>query len=194
MNFDKIISKVMGEEKIQYGIVFGNEKIVFIKSGAYGGIKGYEDKYLKMSHRIHERIGATVICASNPEVEHASLDEKAIRWIASQLNLSGYELYFVGTSDGGYQNLILASRFPETVKYLGINSSYIDMGGLEKKINDLPNVEKIFVYGTKDDDYDDIVPALKAMKKDKLKVLEVEGADHKFNGMLDEFISLTDML
>jgi hypothetical protein len=26
------------------------------------------------------------------------------------------------------------------------------------------------------------------------KVLEVEGADHKFTGMLDEFISLTDML
>ena len=194
MNFDKIISKMVDEEKIQYGFLFGNEQIVFIKSGAYGGIKGYEDKYLKMAHRIHERIGATVICASNPEVEHASLDEKAIRWIASQLNLSGYELYFVGTSDGGYQNLILASRFPETVKYLGINSSYIDMGGLEKKINDLPNVEKIFVYGTKDDDYDDIVPALKAMKKDNLKVLEVEGADHKFTGMLDEFISLTDML
>ena len=194
MNFDKIIGKVIGEEKIQYGFLFGNKRIVFIKSGAYGSIKGYEDKYLKMAHRIHERIGATVICASNPEVEHVSLDEKAIRWIASQLNLSGYELYFVGTSDGGYQNLILASRFPETVKYLGINSSYIDMGGLEKKINDLPNVEKIFVYGTKDDDYDDIVPGLKAMKKDNLKVLEVEGADHKFTGMLDEFISLTDML
>lgn len=26
------------------------------------------------------------------------------------------------------------------------------------------------------------------------KVLEVEGADHKFAGRLDEFISLTDML
>jgi hypothetical protein len=194
MNFDKIISKVVGEEKIQYGFLFGNNRIVFIKSGAYGSIKGYEDKYLKIAHRLHERIGATVICASNPEVEHASWDEKAIRWIALQLNLLGYELYFVGTSDGGYQNLILASRFPETVKYLGMNSSYIDMENLEKKIDDLPNVEKIFVYGTKDDDYDDIVPALKAMKKDKLKVLEVEGADHKFTGMLDEFISLTDML
>jgi alpha/beta superfamily hydrolase len=68
------------------------------------------------------------------------------------------------------------------------------MESLEKKIDDLSNVEKIFVYGTKDDDYDDIVPALKAMKKDKLKVLEVEGADHKFTGRLDEFISLTDML
>jgi hypothetical protein len=194
MKFEKVISKVIGEEKIQYGIVFGNEKIVFIKSGAYGGIKGYEDKYLKIAYRLHERMGATVICASNPEVSHSVLDEKAIRWVASQLNLSGYELYFVGTSDGGYQNLILASRFPETVKYLGINSSYIDMENLEKKIDDLPNVDKIFVYGTKDDDYDDIVPGLKAMKKDNLKVLEVEGADHKFTGMLDKFISLTDML
>lgn len=194
MNFDKIISKVVGEEKIQYGFLFGNEQIVFIKSGAYGGIKGYEDKYLKMAHRIHERMGATIICASNPEVVHASWDEKAIRWVVSKMGFSRFEVYFVGTSDGGYQNLILASRFSETVKYLGINSSYIDIEGMEKKIDDLPNVEKIFVYGTKDDDYDDIVPALKAMNRDKLKVLEVEGADHKFTGMIDQFISLADML
>jgi hypothetical protein len=105
ISFDKYSLKIDG-------------KRVFIKSGAYGGIKRYEDKYLKIAYRLHERMGATVICASNPEVSHSVLDEKAIRWVASQLNLSGYELYFVGTSDGGYQNLILASRFPETVKFL----------------------------------------------------------------------------
>lgn len=194
MNFDKIISKVIGEEKVQYGFLFGNEQIVFIKSGAYGSIKGYDDKYLKMAHRLHKRIGATVICASNPEVEHASLDEKAIRWGVSKLNASSYELNFVGASDGAYQNLTLATKFSQTVKYLGINASFIDWDSLETKIKKIPNVEKIFVYGTKDDDYNDIVPALKEMKDDKLKLLEVEGADHKFTGMLDKFISLVDML
>ena len=194
MNFDKIISKVVGEEKIQYGFLFGNEKIVFMKRGASSGLKGYGDKYLKMAHRLHERMGATVICASNPEAEHASLDEKAIRWVVSKMGFSHFEVYFVGTSDGGYQNLTLASRFTETVKYLGINSSLIDLDTFKEKINALPNVEKIFVYGSKDYDYDEIVPALSKMSAPHLKLMEVEGADHDFTGMLDKFISLVDML
>ena len=121
MNFDKIINKEIEGEQIQYGIVFGNEKIVFIKAGADKGISGPGNKYLKMARRVHERMGATVICASNPEAEHKIMDAKAIRWLAAKLGFEKFELYFVGTSDGGYQNLVLASKFPETVKILGIN-------------------------------------------------------------------------
>ena len=61
--YDKIIRKIIGGETINYGIIFGNDKIVFIKTGVDGDIRGYKDKYLKMSHRVHERMGATVICA-----------------------------------------------------------------------------------------------------------------------------------
>ena len=61
LNYDKILSATVDGEKIKYGILFGNEKIVFIKVGADGNIRGYQDKYLKMAHRIHARIGATVI-------------------------------------------------------------------------------------------------------------------------------------
>lgn len=66
MNFDRILSKTVDYEKIKYGILFGNEKIVFIKVGAFGKIDGHKDKYIRMAHRIHDRIGATVICSSNP--------------------------------------------------------------------------------------------------------------------------------
>ena len=168
MTFDKAICKTIGKEKIEYGFIKGNEKIVFIKSGAYGSIEGSGNKYLKMAHKLHERLGATVICASNPEVEHKHLDEKAIRSIASQLKFPTFELYFVGASDGGYHNLILASKFVETVKVLGINSSFIDAQDLREKIENIPFADKIFVYGTKDEDYNDIVPALRKIKSDKL--------------------------
>ena len=56
LNYDKV-----DDEKIKYGILFGNEKIVFIKVGADGNIRGYQDKYLKMAHRVHARIGDTFI-------------------------------------------------------------------------------------------------------------------------------------
>ena len=59
-SYGKILSSAVGGEKIQYGILFGNEKIVFIKAGAGGNIRGYQDKYLKMAHRVHDNLGATV--------------------------------------------------------------------------------------------------------------------------------------
>ena len=61
-DFDEVIKK----EEIEYGIVRGNENIVFLKAGAGGSFRGYGDKYLKMAITLHERDGATVICASNP--------------------------------------------------------------------------------------------------------------------------------
>ena len=75
LNYDKILDATVDGEKIRYGILFGNEKIVFIKSGVPkdneddGDNKKIEakvvDKYLIMAHRIRDRIGATIICASN---------------------------------------------------------------------------------------------------------------------------------
>ena len=53
-------------EKFNYHFVIGNEKIVFIKAGAGGSERGYEDKYIKLAERINEGTGATVITASNP--------------------------------------------------------------------------------------------------------------------------------
>ena len=74
LSYDKVTSRSVKTEKINYGIIHGNEKIVFVKVGADGSIRGYQDKYLKMAHRVHERLGATVICASNPYIEHGHLE------------------------------------------------------------------------------------------------------------------------
>ena len=191
--FDKILTSSCEGERIDYGILFGNEKIVFIKSGAAGKIKGYGEKYLKMAHRVRKRMGATVICASNPDVSHSSIDEKTIRSVVSMQKLTHFELYFVGTSDGAYQNFELAEIFKETVKMLSINSSYIELEELKNKILAFGNVDKIFVCGTKDEDYKRL-KTLKEMENEKFHYVEIAGADHKFVGMLDEFIALIDLI
>lgn len=182
------------DEKIEYEIIFGNEKIVFIKSGAGGSVRGYADKYFRMAQRIHEQTGATVICASNPDIPHETIDVEEIRFVINEMALSNFELYFIGTSDGAYHNLSLAKQFNETAKWIGINTSYTDVIDLKKRLMALPNVHKVMFHGTEDDDFYKVGPVLSKMKCDNFTLKFVEGADHSFTGMIEEFIALADNL
>ena len=190
----QIVTKDVGGEKVDYSIVWGNGKIVFIKAGAGGSARGFQDKYITMTDRINKRMGATVICASNPCVPHKGLDEEVIRWAISEKGFADFKVYFVGASDGAYKNLSLAKKFPQTVKILAINASYITVEGLVDKLKDLSNVDKVLVCGTKDVDSMAYVEPIQTAVLPKLTIQLVEGADHKFVGMLDEFISLVDSL
>ena len=182
-------------EKFNYHFVFGNEKIVFIKAGAGGSERGYEDKYIKMAERIHERTGATVITASNPiDPICEPLDAEEIRWVVKELGLASFELYLVGVSDGAYLNLEFASHFHETVKWIGINTSYTEISDLEERLNALSSVSKLMIYGTKDDDFDEVAPKLSEMNCDDFVMEFIDGADHNFTGMLDEFVALADRI
>jgi hypothetical protein len=193
--YDKLVRKKIEAETINYGIIFGNEKIVFIKTGVDGDIRGYKDKYLKISHRVHERMGATVICASNPETVngHFAADKEMISYVASELKHTEYMVYFLGVSDGAYHNIVLATEIPQTMKILGISTSRKTVEDFKEKLQVLAHIEKILVYGTEDYEYD-VVPMLKDLECENLKVMIIEGADHDFKGMLDEFITLSDVL
>ena len=195
LSYDEITSSPVGTEEIEYGILYGNANIVFIKVGADGSIRGYRDKYLKMAHRVHDRLGATVICASNPYIErgHIEADQEMISEVATDCGFSDYEVYFVGTSDGGYHNLLLAQQVPRSVKLLGINASLVDEDGFVEKLEKIPSVKKLLVYGTEDDDYV-FAPELQALECKNLEIITVEGADHEFTDMVNEFIALIDLI
>ena len=207
LSYDKIFSAIVDGEKIKYGILAGNKKIVFIKAGVPkdteddGDNKKIEDKfadkYLVMAHRIRERIGATVICASNSSISgptHFNMDKTVIKKVIAALRSNDYELYFAGNSDGGYHSLLLAQQFPKTVAFLGINSSWSSMDTFLKRIQSLSGVKKIFVYGTNDVDFDDIVPKLKMLECDNLEILVLDGVDHDFTGKIDDFVALIDLI
>ena len=194
--YNKIAKENVNGEIIEYGIVYGNEKIVFIKAGYLGNIQGYEDKYLKIAHRLHNRLGATVICASNPDADYdaqVAADKVMIEQVAAEAGFSEYQVYLLGTSDGGYQNLLMAQAVPQTVKFLGINPSQISFSDLTKRLQSLAHVKKHLVYGTKDELYQ-YVPSLQALECANLEILTVEGADHEFTGRVEEFIALTDLI
>lgn len=149
-----------------------------------------------MAHGAHARLGATVICASNPDVAYDAqvvADKSMISQVVADCGFAEYEAYFVGTSDGGYQNLLLAQQVPQTRKLLGINASLIDADDLVAQLQKLPHVKKILAYGTEDDDFA-CVPMLQALACENLEVITVEGANHEFTGMVDEFIALIDLI
>ena len=196
LSYDKTISKTVAGDKIHYGVICGNEKIIFIKVGAGGNIRGYQDKYLKMAHRIHDRLGAMVICASNPDADYdaqVDTDKAMIVKVAEDCGHADYEVYLVGTSDGGYQNLLLAQQVPQARKLLGINVSFNTIADLIIQLQTLPHVKKLLVYGTEDDDFS-CVSNLQAADCENLEIITVDGANHEFSGMVDNFIALIDLL
>ena len=150
-----------------------------------------------MAHRVHARIGATVICASNPyisEPAHIKADKALIHKLIAECAFENYEMYFVGTSDGGYHSLLLAQQFPQTVTYLGINSSHKGIEDFAERILSLPNVKKILAYGRKDEDFDKDFPTMNALACDNLEIVVLDGVDHHFTDKINDFIALADLL
>ena len=197
LSYDKILSTAVDGEKICYGILFGNEKIVFVKVGADGNIRGYQDKYLRMAHRVHARIGATVICASNPyisEPAHLKKDKTLIDKVIAERGYENYEMYFVGTSDGGYHSLLLAQQFSQTVKYLGINSSHKGIEDFAERILSLSQVKKILICGRNDEGFDKDFPTMNTLTCDNLEIVVLDGVDHHFTDKVDDFIALIDLI
>ena len=65
LKFDKEIHSSFNDEVIDYGIVEGNNTIVFIKAGQDGSLYGYQNKYIKMARRLNKKYGCSVICIMN---------------------------------------------------------------------------------------------------------------------------------
>ena len=79
------------------------------------------------------------------------------------------------------------------MKWIGVNSTFITFADFEEKLHELTGVKKILVYGTGDDDFA-CVPMLQAIACENLEIITVEGANHEFTGMVNEFIALIDLI
>ncbi len=187
MKFDKIVSKGTDECIINYGIVFGNNDIVFIKSGAGGSHIGYENKYLKMAKKIHDKDGATVICASNPSDELSlKYDEEIIAEFIKNLKASSVK--FIGASRGAYLGLTYLSEKIDFSKLLLINMPL--MLNFHKSTKALYGKNVTFVYGQLDPSAS-YIPFLKRYCED---IVIISEADHQFRNMTEVFVDLVKFI
>ena len=192
MKFDYVSKTDSG---IEFGVVRGNAKTVFIKAGLGGNFSGYEDKYLMMARRLNERYGCGVIAVSNPQdgCTHTEWDRAILEKYISDNSITSPELYFFGNSNGCIKGLDLAFSGVRFGKMLLVNMPLmINMQKIKRYISSLSDTDISLVYGTRDASYPYIL--FLRGKFANLKILTVSGADHNFGGMCEEFVGLCELL
>ena len=193
LKFDKEIkSNFKDIAVIEYGIVDGNNTIVFIKAGQNGSLYGYNNKYIKMARRLNEKYGCSVICSSNPFDGNNPLDNafEVIDDYASKFN--DYRVYYLGFSNGALIGVLFGVNYPKIKRMalvngpLMFNYNKIKEGALSFKEDSIT-----FIYGSNDPSYG-YIDLLKNIDNDKIKVDVVEGEDHYFSVSEDDFYMLPE--
>lgn len=76
IRFDRTIIETQKNKEIEYGIIVGNNTIVFIKTGMEGSCYGYENKYVRIGRLLNKKHGCSIISSSNPLGLHIQMKRK----------------------------------------------------------------------------------------------------------------------
>ena len=194
MSFD-IVSEIEHEGQIvDFGYIKGNNKIVYIKAGMGGSYLGYENKYLKIAHRLNEKCGFSIICASNPVPLPIAVDKTILDNFIKEYGFQSPQMFFFGQSNGCVKGLELgASGIPFTKMVLVNMPLMLNFHKTVQWIVSMPETDIVMVYGETDPSYR-YIPFLETKNLENMEILKVAGADHNFKGMMEQFIELSEMV
>ncbi len=197
MMFDYVSQFESEDAVLEYGCIYGSEKIVFIKAGLGGDHLGYENRYLKIARRLNEKYGCSVISISNPYIENRRIDiendRKIISDVIQKQNVKNPKLYFFGHSNGCIKGLELAASGMTFHRMILINMPLmINFHKIKRWLAALSQTGIVAVYGDQDPSYP-YVPFIDGRIAD-LETRIIPGADHNFAGKLDVFMTLADNL
>ena len=196
IRFDRTIIETQKDKEIEYGIIEGNNTIVFIKAGMEGSCYGYENKYVRIGRLLNEKHGCSIISSSNPLGLHTDFAAEMdfVRNYTKQQNMENFQVYFVGHSNGADLGIINAWQFPEIKKLVCINAPLImNPHLLIQGIKEFSGEKMNLVYGSKDPSFD-MVKLYSELESKKINFVRVKNADHNFTGNLDFFIELPGLL
>lgn len=188
LKFDKEIhSKFEDIAIIDYGIVEGNNIIVFIKAGQNGSLYGYQNKYIKMAKRLNQKYGCSVICSSNPFDGTNQLDNAMVIIEDYAKRFDDYKIYYLGYSNGALIGAWFGVKYPKIKRMALVNGTLMynlhktKAGALSFK-GEFIN----FIYGEYDQSIG-YIELLKSIENDKIKVFIEEGQDHHFSKSEEDF-------
>ena len=188
LKFDKEIhSKLEDIAIIDYGIVEGNNIIVFIKAGQNGSLYGYQNKYIKMAKRLNKKYGCSVICSSNPFDGNNPLDNAMTIIEDYAKRFDDYKIYYLGYSNGALIGAWFGIKYPKIKRMALVNGPLMynlyktKEGALSFKGESIN-----FIYGEFDQSIG-YVELLKSLENDKIKVFIEEGQDHHFSKSEEDF-------
>lgn len=194
MNFDIIINKKFNNLVIDYGIIKGNNIIIFIKAGQNGSMYGYRNKYLNIAKNINNKYGYTVICSSNPFDGNNPMDNamEVIEEYTKNNKISDYVIYYMGHSNGGIIGAWYGVKYPEIKRMLLINTPLMyNFYKTKEGIMNFNGESLVMVYGEFDQSYM-YIELLNRLESDKFKVKIIKGQNHDFSNDITEFIELPD--
>lgn len=186
--FDKIVEK----NTIEYGMINGDSKLFFVKVGNGGSIYGYDNRYLKMAERIHNAHGCSVLVSGNPvEIpikESIAFDFELIREIFTEVD----EIIAFGHSKGGQMLVSYAYMYPMIKNVLAVNAPLmINLHKTKAGINNFEGNKIHMIYGDRDPSFP-YVGILDPSLSSRFGYSTVNNADHNFENMTEEFISLPE--
>ena len=187
LKFDKEIHSNFNDEIIDYGIVEGNNIIVFIKAGQDGSLYGYQNKYIKMARRLNKKYGCSVICSSNPFDGNNPLDN-AMELIEDYAKIfDNYKIYYLGYSNGALIGAWFGVKYPKIKRMALVNGPLMYNFHKTKEGALSFNGDMIsFIYGEYDQSIG-YIDLLKNMENDKIKVFVEKGQDHHFSKSEESF-------
>ncbi len=194
-DYDKIIhSQFEDIAIIDYGIMKGNETIVFIKAGQDGSMYGYQNKYLKMANIIHKKYGYTVICSSNPFDGTNPLNNamEIIENYCKEQNFQDYKIFYMGHSNGALIGAWYGIHYPKIKRMLLVNGPLMyNWHKTKEGIKNFSGEKMVFVYGSLDQSFY-YTELIKPLENEKIKLEIIEGQDHHFSKDTFDFKKLPE--
>ena len=196
MQFDLIKPFGNGENHVDYGFVFGDDrqKILLIKAGQDGSIYGYRNKYLKLACEMRELYGFSVVCASTPSSDISQMEQFA-EVVKSGFEIGGQtRIYFMGMSMGASIGCIGRTLFPEISRFLLVNPPLmINTIRICRSAKAFDGDMMTFVFGSLDPSTH-LAGLLKLHERENMRVVIVLGQDHHFSRNGFQLLELTKLL
>ena len=188
LKFDKEIhSKFEDIAIIDYGIVEGNNIIVFIKTGQNGSLYGYQNKYIKMAKRLNQKYGCSVICSSNPFDGNNPLDNAMVIIEYYAKRFDDYKIYYLGYSNGALIGAWFGVKYPKIKRMALVNGPLMyNLHKTKEGALSFKGESINFIYGEHDQSIG-YIELLKSIENDKIKVFIEEGQDHHFSKSEEDF-------
>ena len=193
LKFDKIVKSNLEDiTVIEYGIIEGNNTIVFIKSGQNGSIYGYNNKYIKMAKRLNKKYKCTVICSSNPFDGNNPLDNAFTVIEKYTSKFEDYKVYYLGFSNGALIGAYFGINYPKIKRMLLVNMPLIyDINLIKNNLNNFNNEKVTIVYGSFDYSIN-LLENIKDIKSNRVDIKVILNEDHYFSKDEEDFYSLPE--
>ena len=193
LKFDKIVKSNLEDiTTIEYGIIEGNNTIVFIKSGQNGSIYGYNNKYIKMAKRLNKKYKCTVICSSNPFDGNNPLDNAFTVIEKYTSKFEDYKVYYLGFSNGALIGAYFGINYPKIKRMLLVNMPLIyDINLIKNNLNNFNNEKVTIVYGSLDYSIN-LLENIKDIKSNRVDIKVILNEDHYFSKDEEDFYYLPE--